>query len=337
MKQESSHFEQVRINNRKIIRNLLRNYPHIGKADLADLSGLSYPTVSAVLGELTESNEVLILPEPACRGGRPGALYLLNPMFHIAACAFLTNNTLYMRIYDVFGNKLKSMETPIPETISPEELVSVFTEIRSEYPSLSVVSLGIPGAVIGGQIQDLNADKLVGINLEKLFKEKAEITLLMENDVNVFVSMERDKWPDLVHIFINHDCIGSGILVNGNIIRGTSGYAGELEYIYTNIKKGRNVGEVLDFIGKNYSGNEKKNELIKCLLYIISSVVSVINPADVALSGSDFSEQDLIMLDSSLKEILPVERIPNLHIVSNTDELYHEGLLDMALNYLKKL
>lgn len=337
MKQECSHFEQVRINNKKIIRNLLRNYPHIGKADLADLSGLSYPTVSAVLGELTDSNEVLILPEPACRGGRPGALYSLNPKFHIAACAYIIKGILHMRIYDVFGNMLKSMGIPVIETITPEELVSVFTKIKCEYPSLSVVSLGIPGAVINGQIQNLNADKLVGINLVNLFQEKADIKLLMENDVNVFVSVERDKWPDLVHIFISHDCIGSGILINGNLIRGTSGYAGELEFIYSNNEKGKNVGEVLSFIGKNYKGDEKKKEHIKCLLYIISSVVSVINPADVALSGFDFIEEDLRLLDSSLKEVLPVERIPNLHIVSNTDELYHEGLLDMAINYLKAL
>jgi hypothetical protein len=197
--------------------------------------------------------------------------------------------------------------------------------------------LGIPGAVINGQIQNLNADKLVGIDLGNLFKEKADITLLMENDVNVFVSMERDKWPDLVHIFINHDCIGSGILVNGNLLRGTAGYAGELEFIYSNNGKGKNVGEVLDFIGKNYSGEEKKKQHIDCLLNIISSVVSLINPADIALSGFEFNEEDLKVLAASLKKILPVKRIPGLNVVSNTDELYHTGLLDMAMNYLKSL
>ncbi len=337
MKTECMHFDHVRINNRKTIRNLLRNYEKIGKAELANVSGLSIPTVSALLGELIASNEVIILPEQTSRGGRPGAEYTLNPTFHVAACAYIGECSLDMRIYDVFGNILKSKEIPIPLTITSEGLISVFTDIRCEYPSLSVVSLGIPGAVINGQIQNLSYEKLIGINLENLFKEKADITLLMENDVNVFVSMERDKWPDLVHIFINHDCIGSGILVNGNLLRGTAGYAGELEFIYSTDNQGKNVGEVLDFIGKNYSGEEKKRQHIACLLNIISSVVSLINPADVALSGFEFNEDDLKVLTASLEKILPFKRIPRLNIVSNTDELYHTGLLDMAMSYLKSL
>lgn len=58
------------------------------------------------------------------------------------------------------------------------------------------------------------------------------LPVFMENDTNVFTSAERDMWPDLVHLFLNHDCIGCGILLNGSLIRGVNGFAGELEHLY---------------------------------------------------------------------------------------------------------
>lgn len=337
--QDCSHFDQVRAQNRKTIRNLMRNLPQIGKTELARMSGLSFPTISAVLNELINSQEVLILPEATSHGGRPGAEYSLNPLFRVAVCAYMEDYILHTRIYDVFGRCQKEILLPFPEEINPDEVHAIFTVILQEYPSISVISLGVPGVVLGGTIKYLPCyPNLDGFNLKEYLEEKMSIPVFIENDVNVFVSAERNQWPDLVHIFLSNNCPGSGILINGKLIRGADGSAGELEYMYIgDSEKGKTFGEVLNYIGKNYSGEAKIKEYISCLSHTISGVISMINPSDIALSGFGFCSEDLLLLSATMEKVLPRKRVPNFHIVSDVVELYHTGLLEISMDYLKSI
>lgn len=352
---ECSHFDQIRIQNRRIVRNLMRHFPKLGKAELADISGLSFPTVSALLSDLVQSGEVLILPGSASRGGRPAEQFALNPLFQTAVCAYLENFKLFVRVNDVLGNSLIEYQIPVTRENCDKQIESEMLSLKGRYPSLSIVCLGIPGVIVDGQITYLpDYPTLDGLKLQSILEKDLSVPVRIENDVNVFVFAEREKWPDLVHIFRSFNCVGAGILINSTIISGFSGCAGEVEYIP--LEQGEQpvtFGEKLVQISKEYpektdadvsvnanadanaNANARKAALISVVARVSASIISIINPPDIALSGFELDDADIPALQAGLEKIIPKSRCPDFHIVDAIDDLYQSGLLMIAMDYWK--
>ena len=103
-KEKIAHFDKVRFQNRKVIRNLMREVDVIGKNELVKKSGLSYPTVSAILDELIQLEEVKVMEQVVSNGGRPGGVFQLNNHFQHGVCAYIRGYSMKIVIYDVKGN-----------------------------------------------------------------------------------------------------------------------------------------------------------------------------------------------------------------------------------------
>jgi predicted NBD/HSP70 family sugar kinase len=201
------------------------------------------------------------------------------------------------------------------------------------------VCLGIPGVVENGVLAYIpEYPDLDGLPLQKDLERTLSLPVFLENDVNVFVSAERERWPSLVHIFNGANGAGAGILVNRQLIRGAGGYAGELEYLPF-IHKGQPVTfcEKIRLIHQEYppDSGKSKDDLLACLAQAIVSIICVINPPDVALSGFQLSEKDKDDLRIVLERFIPSARCPSIHVVEPVDDLYQDGLLEMAMDYWK--
>jgi hypothetical protein len=319
----------------------MRHFPQLGKAELADISGLSFPTVSALLSDLVQSGEVLILPGSASRGGRPAEQFALNPVFQTAVCAYLENFELFIRVNNVLGNTLNEYKIPLTSDSSDRQIRSEMLSLKDRYPSLSIVCLGIPGVIVDGQITYLpDYPTLDGLHLKSILEKDLSVPVRIENDVNVFVFAERERWPDLVHIFKSSNCVGAGILINSTIISGFSGCAGELEYIP--LGQGEqpvSFGGKLALLAKEYPGKSdakaRNAALISVLARVSASIICVINPPDIALSGFGLADSDIFDLQIELMKIMPANRCPDFHIVDEIDDLYQSGLLMFAMDYWK--
>jgi len=338
---DCSHFDQIRIQNRRMARNLMRHFPQLSKAALADISGLSFPTVAALLNDLLQTGEVMILPDSPSRGGRPAEQFALNPLFQTAACAYIEKHELFVRVNDVLGNMLIDEKKALTAGRCDEQLKNELMDVQKRYPSLSVVCMGIPGVITDGQITYLpDYPEIQGLRLQDYLEKALSVPVLLENDVNVFVFAEREKWPDLVHIFYGTNCPGAGVLLNGAIVRGSAGYAGELEYLPFD-HNGRFVtfAEKLSLIAQDFQGPAKaqmrRTELLSCIARAVTSLVCVINPPDVALSGFGLTDEDTGDLRLELEKIIPAARCPDFHIVDKIDDLYQAGLLQTAMDYWK--
>ncbi len=311
MKQESiAHFEDVRMKNKRIIRNLLRDCAPIGKTELSQVSGLSFPTVSSALNDLVGSGEALVLDEGSSKGGRPAAAFTLNPEFQYAACGYLEQSILSISIYNGIGHLQEVVVKPIEKTDTVHELVTLFEEIKEKYNQLTAIAIGIPGVVWRGTIKHLpKFPELEGKNLKGALEKELGVAVFLENDMNTIVYAERRKWADLAHIFINKEgCIGTGILINGGVLRGAHGYAGELEYICN-----------------------EKDEVYDMLTQAISALACILDVPHIALSGEKVEILDKKILVSKLGEIMPIERLPAIHIVVGEKQLYLWGLWEMIL------
>lgn len=309
--ENTAHFNQIREQNRKIIRNLIGKIPGVGKTELADLSGLTFPTVSSVLKDLVASGEVIEL-DGISKGGRPGAIFELNESFQFIVCAYIADMVLHIRIFDACGKQCEQQQKTLFSSIECMQFIDIFKEIKEKYSKISVISLGIPGVVLDGVIKHLpGIPTLDEINIKKCLEEALDVTVFVENDTNTIVLAEKNKYKDIAHIIINHCGIGTGILLNGQLIRGAHGCAGELEYIF-----------------------DEKAESLEVLTQAITAITCVIDIADISISGITLDESMLSNLREKLMKRLPHDRIPEIHVISSND-LYYQGLYNIAFEYCK--
>lgn len=313
MTDKATHYDEVRTNNLNLIRNLLRIHNPVSKTELGELSGLTFPTVSAVLSELLNSGEI-IKKSGFSSGGRPGAVFALNPNYTDIVCMTLKLRQFEIEHYDYCGSLKSTATTTVDENADEAVIEKIFSDIKATYPKTRVAIMGIDGVVVDGVIKYLPyLPKLEGKNLFKLVMDKFNIRLFIENDINTIAIGESDISPDFAHIFWNEGCIGSAIILGGKLLHGSHGCAGELE-----------------FICDNHTG--KLEFLTKALL----SVSCVIDVPLIAISGSDITKTDIDTLKASLQERLGEFRKPEIIYVADEQNRYENGLWQIAMKYYKE-
>ncbi len=332
---DTSHFDVIRLQNRRLIRNYMLDYKQISKSELANLSGLSFPTVSALMNDLLDSGEATLLDCTATRGGRPAGLYALAPLYRTALCSYIDEDEVVYRIVNAYCECIEEGSRTLPKKNCCDTLLLLIRDLQDKYPSLSVISVGVPGVVRNGQILFLPVyPEFEGVDLGARLSSTLGIPVFLENDVNTMVLAERKIWPDLFHLF-RGKCLsgaGSGILINGELIRGYGGFAGEIACLpfFRNEQDLQGVSEDPLFCG---AADRSIQASISFVTSVIIAVICILNPADVAISGFGIDPSDLDEIKRRLLSCIPSDRFPNLHLVNDTDSLYFSGLLGLVTDF----
>lgn len=311
-KENTAHFDLVKLQNKRIIRNLLRQESPLSIAKTAEMTGLSYPTASALLKELTESGEVVISTEMETGGGRPGICYELNGTYQHALVLYFDDWTIRGKVQDAYGKNVKECQEMMADSgVETADIISYVRNIKEEFPSLSAVSIGIPGAVFETEITYLpKFPRLTGKSLAEELRQELEVEVFIENDINAMALSEAGEWENFAHIvYVEEDsCIGVGIVLNGEIVKGCHGYAGELEYLCADM-----------------------TNQIDTFATSILALTCVLNLPDILISGNCCTGETVREIREALEKTLPQERIPEIHVVKDTKGKYEQGLLKRVL------
>ncbi len=237
--------ETARDINSRIMLNLVRKHQPISRADLMRHSGLQRSTVSVITEQLIaerwlREGEVGQLP----RGRRPTFLHLNEDragIFGINVRPFMTNMALAN-----LGGRFLEQESIVTPT-SPDEFVKQIGErihlMMKERPQMAYEGIGVslPGRV------DLSSQKFIfAPNLgwhEEDLKERLEratgLPVDLENEANACALSEfwfgrhSDSVSNLIAVAVSEG-IGVGMILNGQIVRGPSGLAGEFGHVSIN-------------------------------------------------------------------------------------------------------
>jgi len=235
----------LRRRNRQRVMEILRMHGQISQADIARATGLSRTTVSTLVSELKEAGLVADIDTKSAHahGGRPGVqLVLRNPSHvvvgidfghsHVAiAVADLAHNVLAERWYDLHVNR----EAARALDVAADLFAEVLSEVSAERTSVLGVGMGIPGPVDRAHGTAGSATILpgwVGLRIAAEMEQRLEIPVQIENDANLGALAEL-TWG------AGRDCsnfayikaatgIGAGIVINGRLLRGATGTAGEI-------------------------------------------------------------------------------------------------------------
>ena len=307
-----AHFDLVKMQNRRVIRNLLREESPLSIAKVASKVGLSYPTASGLLKELVSSGEALVSEMQDIAGGRPGICYELNPAYQYALTAYFDDWSIKAEVYDALGKPVKKYSKEhLTSDIDATEIVAFIKMIQGEYPSLSAVAIGIPGAVHETEIRHLpKFPGLLGNHLAELISSELKLDVYIENDTNAIALAEVGRWENFAHIiYVEEDqCIGVGIVLQGQVFKGSTGCAGEMDSLCRNLE-------------------DREDTFVTAIL----ALTCVLNLPDILISGAFCTRENVRKIQERLCERLPKERLPELHVIEDMKGLYAQGLLRRIL------
>ncbi|MEW9122987.1 MAG: ROK family transcriptional regulator [Thermotaleaceae bacterium] len=217
----------------------------ISRAKLAKESQISKATVSFIVDELIRENLIKETGEGVStkRGGRKpiglefneSAAYIIGLNIGVKSSLCILSNlsgqiilerefdTYYNKEINVLGNIIKEVKRMIESFDKKEKIIGM--------------GVGVPGITDIENGNVLFAPKLNWVNLEiqKLLEESFNVKVWIDNDVNMGVLGEKwkgigNKYNDFVFVCISGG-IGSGIVINNKIHRGSSYTAGEIGYL----------------------------------------------------------------------------------------------------------
>lgn len=234
--------ETAREINRRIVLNLIRKHQPISRADLSRQTGLQRSTVSAITEELISERwvtEGAVNNVP--RGRKPTFLHLNSKragIFGINVRPF----TINMALADLECRFL--VQETLPTPASPDEFVEQVSQrihdLKKMHPEMSYEGVGVslPGRI------DLSSQRFVfapnlGWKREDL-KEQLETTtglpVELENEANACALSEfwfgghNESMRNIITVAVSEG-IGVGMILNGQLIRGPSGLAGEFGHV----------------------------------------------------------------------------------------------------------
>lgn len=234
--------ETARIINRRIVLNLLRSQQPISRADLARHSGLQRSTVSAIIEQLIAERWVTEgINGHTPRGRRPRFLHLNQERVGIIGVNIRPIVTTYgLANLDARFLAQASLKTAADPKQFIKEMSERLQNLIKSHPEISYEGIGVslPGRV------DLTTQRLRfapnlnwgEVDLKTPLEKATGLSVELENAANacalaeVWFGRHNESSRNLVAITISEG-IGVGIIINGQLVHGSKGAAGEFGHV----------------------------------------------------------------------------------------------------------
>ena len=342
---------KVREINIELVRSTLKKLGETTKARLADETGMSVATCGKILNDLVKAGEVFEIPDAQAQAGcgRPAKTFRYNADYALAACVYLATDNRKMTLSTVVANMIGGTVEETVEEIDKVDYATIrdaVARLLQKRDGVRVVSVGIPGHITDGTVRLCNFVELNGLPLaDRLAEEFPGVAVIVENDMNaaaygLYREICRDRESTIGLIFspdgvctgsgpdaiwksdsgatISNTELGGGFVSEGRILRGFSGFAGEVWSLPV-CRRGA------------------KREIpltVAVMADIIASIVPILNPEMIALTGG-FANAELVeQVKAACLEFIEPQHMPRLIFRDNIHKDYISGLIFIALEQL---
>ena len=191
------------------------------------------------------------------------------------------------------------------------------------YPTIRVLAFSLPGVERDGVIISNDYTELEGLSFIEHFQKKYGRSVVVENDVNAAVlGYGKTIAPTsvLAGIYFPRSFNpGAGILINGKVMKGAGGYAGEVSLLPLDI----------DWLTVDYENPQQTGSAISRLIGVFCGMV---NPERVVLYGDFFTDalKEAVQQDISSQAIRNI--FPSLDYTGDLDSDIITGLFALAVS-----
>ncbi|MCM3756376.1 ROK family transcriptional regulator [Sporosarcina aquimarina] len=304
---------------------------------------MSKPTVSSLVEELIEGGWIIETGsgEASSNGGRKPVNLRFNAKNAYCIGIDIGGTGVVLGITDLNGELVNFKEFETQKNLGEKLLIEIKSQVdemlnESDIDSKDIlgVGVGVPGItnLETGIVVEAPALKWSNYPAKKKIEEALSMSVFIDNDVNV--SLLGEKWlgrgrqaSNMIYISVGTG-IGSGIMLQGNIYRGSNYSAGEIGYMVTDrqsassykpsvkgygflesISGGNSIGENLSrrlkreitsseafelYRKGNTAAIEVVSVAIENLSFGIANYVSLFDPEIVILGGGVTESFDVI-------------------------------------------
>jgi predicted NBD/HSP70 family sugar kinase len=231
---------------RRLPKHVLDMLARRGPTDrqaLVSLLGVGRSTLSRAVGALLDAGMVVELDRPSTGRGRPRTLLAVNPRRASAVGFEFGLRHVRGAVVDAAHTVIDTDELPLPVDYSTQDARSVVTAALGRFEELSAgpvigVGLAIPGPfdrVAGTLTRSSILPEWSGGRVAEQFGAWLDCPVFADNDSNLAAYGEMlwgtgEAVRSLIYLKL-HSGIGGAIVMNGSVVRGERGTAGELGHL----------------------------------------------------------------------------------------------------------
>ena len=239
--------QMMRRLNNQIVINILKKQGPLSRANISAISGLNRSTISAIINDLIDEGWVRETIFQADKIGRPGMLLEINPAGGFAVGMDLGVDFILSVVMDLSANVIwrKRIETDPAEgqTLIQEKAFDLTAEairIGKQHCFRALgIGISVPGLVDvhQGVLKFAPNLKWKDIPLRLLWTQQFHLPAIIENEANAaalgeFYYGAAKGIENFIYIAAGYG-LGSGIIIDGELLRGNKGYASEVGHMTT--------------------------------------------------------------------------------------------------------
>jgi len=228
-----------------ILDAIRRSTGGLSRVELAQIVGLSPQTISNISRRLLDQNLIVEAGKEGSGPGKPRTILRLNPKGMYAVGVHLDPAVITFVVLDLVGDVVKHSRIATPAGAPPVVIAAIADEIKSLIRESGVdpgkiAGLGVaaPGPIDLDEGAVVDPPLLNGwhrVHLRDALAEATGLETLVDKDVTSAAVAE--TWAggasgtgSFVFMYMGTG-IGCGIVMNDEVVRGTSGNAGEIGHI----------------------------------------------------------------------------------------------------------
>ncbi len=300
------------------IRRSLLELESATKVELSDKLEISFPTISKFLTQMEKEEEITSVGLDESSGGRRAKRYTYNPEHTLGLAIFLEKTETNYTIFNCAGEVKEQGNAPSVLVDNGLHLLTELIEkIVTANPSeIRSMAIGVPGAVDHGRIFHIPGyDSFRNFDLKGYYEDYFSRPVVVENDMNVAVVGFNDNSgmkgdPSLVYLYAGHNGPGAGLMVNGKVVRGSTFFAGEVQYVQQYDEQ--NFGQAI----KSGDGN------IDATSRLIALFTATINPQTVILCNDEAEQATIEKIEQATAKYIPNEHLPQFETVIGRKIIY---------------
>jgi predicted NBD/HSP70 family sugar kinase len=312
------------------VLELIRSHGALTRGDVLDITGLSRMTVSTRVDALLEPGLIIERGTERVTGGRPSKRLEFNTSHATVVAASVDTTHSTVALTDLGGRVLAEERVDVAVADGPDQTLNAITErsraLISTTPGVervAAIGISVPGPVDPDTGRPSQPPIMPGWDAYPIPEHLGEalgVPVLVANDADAAaLGEQRAAHPasrSLCFIKVSSG-IGTGIVIGGQVYRGTDGGAGDIGHVkiaghedalcqcgaygcLAAVASGRAVASALTALGKPAASGSDVGAYLaagdtdaarltqqagRVIGEVVATVVSLLNPGEVVLGG----------------------------------------------------
>lgn len=317
---EQDTLKNIRNKNLSDILQVLRNKGTCSLSELSQNTDGGLTTVKKCVAQAIDYGMAIEGNIAESTGGRKARQYLINREYQYYFIAIVDNNNLIIKVFDFAINCVEDYQKSFEMNLFFSALNEEIEKQARKY-TIGTIGVSLPCIVKNGVVLDWYYNpEMVGFEIKNKLEEKYKANVVVQNDMKLTAlgvfNTDEIYAKNIVTMQFGHNGVGMAGIVNGHLIEGSTGFAGEVGYI-NDLRK--------NIMGVSYPAK------------IVRNAIVFFNPEIIVFYKSK-RQNDFMRIFDIATNGLPVYAIPEFKVSEDYIEDIISGiaLLINKYGYFKK-